>query len=271
MSWHTDPMLALDTETTGVDIETVRIVSAAAIRVSRDGAKPTTWLSDVDGMEIPAEATVVHGITTEHARAHGRAAKDVVTEVVDAIADAVAAEVPIVGHNVVYDLSLIDREARRHLGYGLADAFAVDLLRVIDTSVLDKHVLPRRRRVSPTQGARQLITVAQVYSLGWDEEAAHGSEYDALMAARVAWRIGQLVEMPREQRPRFELGQYQQFDQLRGLSLDELHARQVVWAAEQAAGLEQFLRRSDDSVRVSGAWPLIPGPAGEPGTEAVTS
>lgn len=261
MSWHTEPMLALDTESSGVDIETVRIVSAAVIHVSRDGARPTTWLSDVGGMEIPAEATAVHGITTEHARTHGRPAKDVTEEVVTALGQAVIDGLPIVGHNVVYDLSLIDREARRHLGVGL-DVIDFARLRVIDTSVLDKHVLPRRRRVSPTQGARQLITVAQVYSLGWDEEAAHGSEYDALMAARVAWRIGQLVEMPREQRPRFELGQYQQFDQLRGLSLDELHARQIVWAAEQAAGLEQFLRRSDDSVRVSRAWPVIPFDAG---------
>lgn len=258
MSWHTEPMAALDTETSGVDIEKDRVVSAAFTRVGPDGAKPKTWLAD-PGVEIPAEATAVHHITTEHARAHGQPAKDVVEDVLYYIGEAVTAGVPIVGHNVVYDLSIIDREARRHLGCGLDDALPrTKRMRVLDTSVLDKHVLPRRRRVSPTQGARQLITVAQVYSLGWDEAAAHGSEYDALMAARVAWRIGQLVEMPREQRPRFELGQYQQFDQLRGLSLDELHARQVVWAAEQAAGLEQFLRKSDDSVRVSGAWPLIP-------------
>jgi DNA polymerase-3 subunit epsilon len=261
MSWHTDPMLALDTESSGVDIENDRIVSAAAIHVSRDGAKPSTWLAD-PGIEIPAEATRIHGITTEHARAHGRPAKDVVEELLGTLGDAVSVGLPIVGHNVVYDLSLIDREARRHLGCGLEDAMPFVQARVIDTSVLDKHVLPRRRRVSEKQGARQLITVAQVYALGWDEAAAHGSEYDALMAARVAWRIGQLIDMNRGQRPRFEFGQYQQFDQLRGLSLDELHDRQIGWALEQAAGLEQFLRKSDDSVRVDGHWPLIPAPRG---------
>lgn len=262
MSWHTEPMLALDTETTGVNVDTDRVVSAAAIHVSRDGAKPKTWLSDVGGMEIPEGATAVHGITTEHARAHGAPAKQVIEEVVTAIGDAAMSGLPIVGHNVVYDLSLIDREARRHLGCGLDDALPTIQMRVIDTSVLDKHVLPRRRRVSPTQGPRQLITVAQVYALGWDEEAAHGSEYDALMAARVAYRIGQLVAMPRAQRPRFELGQYQQFDQLRGVGIDELHDRQVGWAKEQAAGLEQFLRKSDPAAVVDGRWPLIPAAAG---------
>lgn len=257
MSWHTEPMLALDTETTGVSVDTDRIVSAAAIHVSRDGAKPTTWLSDVDGVEIPEGATAVHGITTEHARAHGRPAKEVTEEVVTALGQAVIDGLPIVGHNVVYDLSILDREARRHLGVGL-DVIDFTRLRVIDTSVLDKHVLPRRRRPSPTQGPRQLITVAAVYSLPWDEKAAHGSEYDALMAARVAYRIGQLVEMPREQRPQFELGRFQQFDQLRGLDVDALHARQIEMAAEQAAGLEQHLRKSDPSAVVDGRWPVIP-------------
>jgi DNA polymerase-3 subunit epsilon len=166
--------------------------------------------------------------------------------------------VPIVGHNVVYDLTIIDREARRHLGCGLEDAMPFVQARVIDTSVLDKHVLPRRRRVSEKQGARQLITVAQVYSLGWDEAAAHGSEYDALMAARVAWRIGQLIEMDRGQRPRFELGKYQQFDQLRGLDIDALHDKQIVLAAEQAAGLQEFFRQKDPAAVVDGRWPLIP-------------
>jgi DNA polymerase-3 subunit epsilon len=262
-SWHTDPTCALDTESTGVDIENDRVVSAAVIRVGRDGARPKTWLAD-PGVEIPEGATAVHGITTEHARAHGAPAKQVIEEVVTAIGDAVMGGTPIVGHNVVYDLSLIDREARRHLGCGLANALPMDRLRVIDTSVLDKHVLPRRRRPSPTQGPRQLITVAGVYSLGWDEEAAHGSEYDALMAARVAYRIGQLVLMPRRERPRFELGQYQQFDQLAGLSVDELHDRQVVWAREQAEGLRSYFqgRGEHDAARsVRTEWPLIPAPA----------
>lgn len=264
MSWHTEPMVALDTETTGVDIETDRVVSAAVIHVGRDGAKPKTWLAD-PGIEIPAGATKIHGITTEQARTHGAHPKDVIEDVLYHLGEAITAGVPIVGHNVAYDLSIIDREARRHLGCDLDDALPTVQMRVIDTSVLDKHVLPRRRRVSKEQGARQLITAAQVYSLGWDEAAAHGSEYDALMSARVAYRIGQLVEMPRERRPRFELGHFQQFDQLRGLGIDDLHDRQIVWAREQAEGLRSYFagRGEHDAARsVRTEWPLIPAAEG---------
>jgi DNA polymerase-3 subunit epsilon len=252
-------MLALDTETTGIDIETVRIVSASAILVGgSDGREARNWLTDVDGQDIPEGATAVHGITTDHARAHGIPAKGAVEDIVTVVSECVTAGTPIVGHNVVYDISLLDREARRHLGCGLADAFDISRMRVLDTSVLDKHVLPRRRRISPTQGPRQLITLAQVYSLDWDEEAAHGSEYDALMAARILYRIGSLVEMPRADRPEFEFGKFQQFDQLAGMDVDALHAAQVGWAREQAEGLEQFFRQKDENAYVERAWPLVP-------------
>lgn len=259
MSWHTSRLLALDSESTGTDVDTARIVTAAAIHVGggRD-PEPTTWLSDVDGEDIPAAATDIHGIDTATAHAEGTPAGEVVEGLLAVLAEAVAARTPVVGHNVVYDLSLVDREARRHHGHGLDGAFGLDRLRAIDTRVLDQHVLPRRRRVSPTQGARQLITLAQVYGFGWDAEAAHGSEYDALMAARVAYRIGALVHTPREARPEFEFGRFQQFDQLAGLDLDGLHAAQVVWAAEQAAGLEQFFRQKDPAAYVERAWPIVP-------------
>ena len=259
MSWHKARLLALDTETTGIDIETDRIVTAAAILVGGgQGREARNWLTDVDGLDIPEAATKVHHITTEHARTHGIPAKAAVEDIVTVLAECVTTDTTIVGHNVVYDISLLDREARRHLGCGLADAFDISRMRVLDTRTLDQHVLPRRRRVSPTQGPRQLITLAQVYGLGWDEDAAHGSEYDALMAARIAYRIGSLVLMPRRERPEFELGKFQQFDQLAGMDIDALHAAQIGWAAEQAAGLESFFRQKDPKAVVERVWPLVP-------------
>lgn len=262
-NWHTGPLLAFDTETTGINTETDRIVSAAAIHLGGgQDTQPRTWLSDVDGIEIPAAATAVHGISTEQAQAEGRPAKEVVEEVVTALADAITAGTPIVGHNIGhYDLTLLDREARRHLGCGLDQAIDLTRMRVIDTRILDQHVLPRRRRVSEKQGARQLITLAQVYNLPWDEQAAHGSEYDALMAARVAYRIGQIAHTAPADRPPFVLrDRFQQFNDITALDLNQLHAAQVIWAKEQAASLQEWFRSQpgkQDTV-IDGRWPLIP-------------
>jgi DNA polymerase-3 subunit epsilon len=279
VSWHLNPFLAFDTETSGVDIETDRIVSAAAIHMADGHADTTEWLAD-PGIDIPAEATAVHGITTEHARAHGRPAKDVVAELVAALAAAVEAGLPIVGHNVVFDLSLLDRETRRHLGLDLWTALG-GIPHVIDTMVLDKLAIPFRRRVSETQGARQLRTVAEVYGLGWDEEAAHGAAYDALMAGRIAWRIGRIASLPRAERPAWIKRIHpQRFDRLRGHDLDTLHAAQIIWAQADAASYQQWLRnpekageKYDPSAVIDGTWPLIPLPAAdaEPDTEAVST
>jgi hypothetical protein len=147
-------MLALDTETDRRQHRrTDRIVSAAAIHVSRDGAKPKTWLAD-PGTDIPEGATAVHGITTDHARAARPPAKDVVEDVLYYLGDAVNRGLPIVGHNVVYDLSIIDREARRHLGCGLDGRDALRDRPASSTPASSTSTsCPRRRRVSEKQGA----------------------------------------------------------------------------------------------------------------------
>jgi hypothetical protein len=71
MTWLTGRLCAFDTESTGVDTSTDRIVSACVAFVG--GGEPAEFhefLID-PGIEIPDSATKIHGITTEHAREHG--------------------------------------------------------------------------------------------------------------------------------------------------------------------------------------------------------
>ena len=80
MSWIDDPWMGFDTETTGVRALKDRLVTAALV-LRIDGAsyrsgvsapdQVATWLTD-PGIEIPEQATAVHGITTEQARRDGR-------------------------------------------------------------------------------------------------------------------------------------------------------------------------------------------------------
>jgi DNA polymerase-3 subunit epsilon len=252
-------LVAFDLETTGVDVESDRIVTAAVIGLAEGGSTPYEWLAD-PGVEIPAEATAVHGITTEHAREHGEPRHIVVDQVAEMLAVWVRESgAAVVGHNVPFDLTMLDRECRRYALPTLHDRLAGRPLHVIDTRVLDQHAVPYRRRVSETQGARQLITLAQFYGLEWDDAAAHGCSYDALVAARVAYRIGQLAHMRRRDWPERVLAERRlRFHAFRDLTLAELHALQVELAAEQAAGLQEHFRKTDPNAVVDGAWPLRP-------------
>lgn len=71
--WYEGPLAAFDTETTGVDVETDRIVSAALVVQDAPGARPrvTRWLVN-PGVPVPAAATEVHGLTEEHLQRNGR-------------------------------------------------------------------------------------------------------------------------------------------------------------------------------------------------------
>lgn len=273
MNWHLGRMAALDFESSDKDAETARIVTCALILVG--GGLPTntrTWLLN-PGIPMEPGAIAVHGITDEHAAEHGMPAEKGITEIVTAISEVVAADVPLVGHNLGrYDLNLLDCEAARHLGARLTDAVpgANARMRVIDTMVLDKQVAPFRRRVSKDQGPYQMKTTAQTYGLGWDDEAAHGAEYDALMSARAAWHMGNIAHLPPQERPQWvQQLRTQRFNSL-AVPLEELHQAQMEWARRDAESFQRYLRdpqksgeKHDPDAVIDGSWPLIPRQRGE--------
>lgn len=260
MSWHLGRMAALDFECSDKDPETARIVTCAVIGVG--GGSPTgtsEWLLNPGIAQEPG-AIAVHGITDEYAAEHGTDAAAGVSQIAEAVAFAVQAGHPLVGHNIGFDLVLLDRECARNGLGSLEKVCGQPLTRVIDTMVLDRHCAPFRRRVSPTQGPYQMRTTAETYGLPWDEDKAHGASYDALAAARVAWVMGEIAHRPPQDRPDWvkalRYGGY--FSDLAGLSLEELFTKQKVWHAEWAEGYESYLRKSDASAVVDRHWPIKP-------------
>lgn len=280
--WHVQRMAALDFESSDKDPETARIVTAALILVGGGLDTDTrTWLLN-PGIAMEPEAIRVHGITDEHAAEHGQDAKAGVGEIAKAVAEVVAAGVPLVGHNLGgYDLNLLDRECQRHLGESLEGICRQPLTRVIDTMTLDRHAAPCRRRVSETQGPYQMRTTAETYGLPWNEEQAHGAEYDALQSARAAYRMGVIAHTRPEDRPewvqrlRNRRGPYDRFNDLAFVGVEELHRRQVVWAKADAASYQAWLRdpaksgeKHDANAVIDGTWPLRPVPAQRGGESA---
>lgn len=226
--WHQKPLVAVDFETTGIDVETARVVTASIIAI---GAEPgqvheRAWLVD-PGVEIPAEASAIHGVTTEQARAGGTPAEQAVGEIVGEVLAAHSTGHPLVLYNAAYDLTLLDRESRRHYGVGLPD-----LCPVIDPFVIDRHVDRYRK------GKRTLSAACEHYNVRLD--AAHTSASDAVSAARVAWRIATV------------------YPDLAAMDPAELHAAQIAWHAEWAEGFQSYLAKQGEAETVDGSWPLRP-------------
>ena len=231
-------MVSWDTETTGPIPETARIVTTATVAI-RPGAPavPSEWLVD-PGVEIPAEATAVHGITTEHARAHGAKAEAAVAALVAHLLAEAMQGVPLVVYNARYDLTVLDRECRR---YGLETlgeecrAHGVDL-HVIDPFVLDRAVDRYRK------GKRTLTATAAHYGIGLSEDEAHTASGDCLAAARLAWKIGRA------------------YPEVGTLRLGQLMQFQAEAHAEWAAGFEEYLRtkKGEPDAVISRDWPLVP-------------
>jgi DNA polymerase-3 subunit epsilon len=216
-----------DLETTGIDVRTSRIVSANVSVIGADGAvlERSDWLAD-PGIEIPPQASAVHGITTERARAEGRPAAEVIAAIIAGIRAILDRGLALTVYNAPYDLSLLHHEAVR---YGLRPLD--DPSPIIDPLVIDKAIDRYRK------GKRTLEAAAVVY--GVDLTDAHDAGADAIAAGRVAQAIAVR----------------------HGVELDiparELHRQQAEWSAQQSASFAEYMRRTHnpDFVETTG-WPV---------------
>ena len=226
-SWA-DRLGVFDLETTGVDVETARIVTACIAVIDADGAVVDRWdwLADPE-VDIPEAASEVHGITTERARLEGRPSGVVVAEITQTLRTLFGLGIPVVVYNAPYDLSLLDRECRRNELEPL-----IDPAPVVDPLVLDKQVDTYRK------GKRTLEAAAAHYGVALDD--AHDAGADAIAAGRVAQALARSWR-----------------DEL-DLPIADLHGRQEIWYAEQARRFQDYIRRrkGDESFTASTAWPV---------------
>jgi DNA polymerase-3 subunit epsilon len=237
VSWHKGLICAVDAESTGVDIESDRIVtwSRWIIDPSKGSKVHAGWLINPD-ITIPDEAAAIHGITTEHAREHGQGAASAVREIAGDLVHWSAEGAVTVAYNAAFDVSMLHRECLRHGHH--QEAEGLERLRpVVDPLVIDKAVEKYRK------GSRKLVDTARHYGIELTEQDAHGSAADSLAAARVAYVIAE------------------RYPHIGRMPADELHDIQREWKADQAAGLQRYLRKKDPAAAVSPHWPLVPVPA----------
>lgn len=233
MTWPTLPLLAIDTETTGVDPFTDRIVEDAAVLVA-PGGEVLAWSTHIvdPGIDIPAGAAAIHGITTDRARTEGISP----TEMLDNLGNRIAGHLAdheslaaVVIYNARYDWPLLLSEAQRH---GCHFPAAVP---IIDPLTLDRMVDPYRK------GGRKLVTVAAHYGVELDGDA-HGARVDATAAARIALAIAA------------------KYPDLAGMTLAGLQLEQAVGFEAWRSGFEDWLRRNKDpEASIPAGWPLPAG------------
>lgn len=224
MNWHENRMCVLDTETTGKNPCDARIVTACVAYVG--GGLPThtnTWLMD-PGVEIPEEATTIHGITTETARTHGKQPRLVIPEIMFQLNAAWSNGWPVIAFNAAYDFTVLNRECNRH---------SINFTEpgpIIDPFVIDRHVDPYRT------GSRTLTATCAHYNVRLD--SAHDASADAIAAGRVAWAI------------------CRRYKEIAETPLQELNKMQTEWHAKRQEDFRAYLERSGKQADdVSCEWP----------------
>jgi DNA polymerase-3 subunit epsilon len=217
-----------DTETTGLDLKTSRIVTASVVELDLDGnvvVDRAEWLANPE-IEIPKVASDVHGITTEMAVADGRNYKEVVAEILDALRDCFQRGVPVVAYNAPYDFTILMHQA---IALGLDPI--TEPMPVIDPLVVDK-TYDRYR-----SGKRKLELVAKHYSVELDD--AHNSKADAIASGRVALAV---MKAHAEKLPQ---------------TAAEFHASQIEWAKVIDEGFTKWMRENVDKDFVAApGWPI---------------
>jgi DNA polymerase III subunit epsilon len=257
-NWINGTLVGFDLETTGVDVETCRIVSACIVVIKPltdagpiRGVEVRNWLVD-PGVPIPAGASEIHGITDERVQAEGMDPKAAVYEIERELERwTFESGAPVVAFNAAYDLTVLDREVRRHWG---ADRHGYRPDHVIDPYVIDKAMDKYRK------GKRTLTAACEHYKV--EQGKAHDAEGDVMSTLRVAWM------------------QAKRYPTLGETPLPDLHEAQVGWYAEQSASFAEYLRKQADKLgggaqpdgqtaadlraradSIQGSWPVKPVPA----------
>lgn len=177
-------LLVFDTETTGLNVHQDYVVQLSAQVINPDGTphKKWNWLIN-NGVEIPPEASAVHGITTERAAAEGKDPKEVLVEFLRVVATAIQRGIPLVAYNLSYDLTILDTNLRRYqIDSGFGEKVA-KFAHLYDPLVVDRYKDRYRR------GSRRLEDVCGHYGISFNPEEAHEAAYDVQKTAELALKM----------------------------------------------------------------------------------
>lgn len=212
-----------------------RILTAYAMIQNRSGEVESEWHWIIDpGVEVPAGAAEVHGMTTEWIREHGnKDAKSQIADIYSKIRIAVDAKIPVVGYNQVFDVSMLHCETIRHgATYGL--------LPLIEKGTWYDPLPHDKQRDKYRKGKRKLGIVCAAHGIEFKEEDAHAAQYDVQKTGELAWKL------LAEEDARFE----------------DLQILIPAWKEEQNESLERYfesqgtLKEDGSKIVIDRGWPI---------------
>lgn len=188
--------VVLDTETTGLSPQSDYIISVAALKVNlnvRSGKKQRVQTLQTllkPPIEIPREATRVNGITNKKVRRAPRFGEEA-----QEIRDFIGA-LPIVGHNIAFDLNFLNEEFNRVNVYPLYENEAYCTMMAYrqhfsGRSSLDAvvdHLLGKRRKGKYHDAMEDVMLTAEIASelSSIDEQVHLDSDHQQVARSKVS-------------------------------------------------------------------------------------
>ena len=175
VDWIEGPFAALDFETTGTNPLLARPVEVAFAKVDAKGnIMRGTYHKLVNSyVEIPEDATKIHGITNARVEKYGAPVDQVVWTLSNLMNEAKQEGIPVVIYNAPYDWTILKEELNRW--YVVA---SLSIPYVIDPLVMDRMIDKFRK------GGHKLTNVAESYGITLTN--AHSALEDAVAAAKLA-------------------------------------------------------------------------------------
>lgn len=231
--WTELPRVAFDTESTGLDTSTARIIQAAVITHDPSGelVEEDRVIYIDPGEPIPAAAAAIHGITAEVLKEkHAWDSAAGIPYLMGSIQGrSTVRGFPLVIYNAGYDWPLLMAECARVPGF---DSSRSELLKpyILDPLVIDRALDKYRK------GSRKLVDVAAHYGIAMD-----GNAHDAAVDAKASLGVMQaLIEA---------------FPELKTHSLEEMRSLQSGWYQEWSVHINKYWQENGKADRVTGSWP----------------
>lgn len=217
-----------DIESSGVSVLEDRIVQFFFATADKNGNLLETheWFID-PGVDVPKEASDIHGLDTAWLRENGRDPKEALTEILFLFRQ--HWKLTQIAYNMAFDLSMLHAEFVRH---GVSETFGPAMAE--KATLFDPYVTDRAKD-KYRRGKRKLMNLADHYGVDYNEGDLHNAVADVTLTAKVAIAVENKYGLP-------------------------TNAQQAQYHNDWAMGFRDYLRKqgkSEDEVAgVSGDWPL---------------